>query len=1255
MRSRRSRVLTEIVDFLDGDGRTALASDLSSIAARITREKENLTIEGLPPDKLILVNEIGRMEAGVVRFNGDITVTFRKTALGVLRCEELPNTGPAAISLPEAEQGQAPASQPGATPRWVHKATTATRGGRPAPVRPRNLMRDQQEGGVTAAQGGPAAAAEAPPPPPQLAFPTTTFMLLPDCEALAAALSSAAPAAVELLLQRAQVEPIVPEVAPATGRGMPPRGAGRPPAGAGGAPVRRLLRNDNQQGATPRPQPEGRGAAAAKVVEVVERPLRAEEIPPPLVYAGLALYGDSSAFRVLAAECEKTPVESPAYPPLLLALARSGGISALAYLRTASDSAPTSAVIALCTIDDPAARSALDEILANWTPNDVAEAVDEWPVVAGPTCRIAFVETLASVNPALLDDLTVLNALMKLEPFALEQALAAHLEAEFNAPTPPPAAATAPSSAAQPPAKGRRRARPAPYTGPRSAAARAAAASPAEALALRSAAPLSWIALARFKNTAAVTRFVQLLGDRDSTKRLRAAAALGEVRDPDIVTLLIPLLQDRDVAMRRAAARALVQMPDAAVVRALDAAMDKNLLVSAIVEQAPALAAKAGTEATAALLAKMLTAAAKVKAPVAASPLDEEGRARPRPAAKAEESDAATPMMLIEALNHLGLYSPEVKTALEAAREAFDPAVRAAAYQAREQAIAGADAAERSTSALAAAALALKDPEGSVRCAGIGLLSAADPAAALSLLLPALKDPEADVRAAVLSALPIIPDDPRIAAAITASLSAPSPAVVSAAARAAARRHDPALGAAVLAALNQAGIKAAEPAAGSNPANPTRGRPAAPAGGKPAEQSAVLASLAEAAADLQPEGAAGALANLLACPEPDVRAAAARALGKLKDATALNSLLSGLQDKDPSVVSAAIGALGESDAPEAIQAVLDALAKETLTPELRQQILERLAAHCGDATSAYGSWALNGPALKDADLDILVSMAPAAPAAERPGLIVLAGRYLAEPRPEAKKDAATILANYADDEGVRATLLKALEQDDTGVVPAAADVLRRIRDDSMIDVPLVAYYKALCEGSNGPAGSVVTVAPPPTPATRAGPGPGMGMPGRRGRGGETAPITPPPATAALPPLGPQFPGLAKATAAESVLLRAAIIEALGSIGGEHAGKALRTIVELEQKINSDDVAPNLIAAFERAKAPNSVRDLCQFYVIPAGRYRLAAISALTRMVSLDPERVTETLQRLVGSGLTPSDVAAAAADALDEIRSAGGA
>ncbi len=169
---------------------------------------------------------------------------------------------------------------------------------------------------------------------------------------------------------------------------------------------------------------------------------------------------------------------------------------------------------------------------------------------------------------------------------------------------------------------------------------------------------------------------------------------------------------------------------------------------------------------------------------------------------KAGEPGMATPMMILEAINRLGLYSPEVKTALEAAREAPDADVRAAAYKAREQAIAAESAADRSASAIAAAGLALKDQDGTVRCAGIGLLSAADPKEALALLLPAVKDPDPDVRAAALAALPEIADDPDIAAAIKDALSDPSPDVVRAAAVAAARR--PALGADVQAALSQA-------------------------------------------------------------------------------------------------------------------------------------------------------------------------------------------------------------------------------------------------------------------------------------------------------------------------------------------------------------------------------------------------------------------------------------------------------------------
>jgi hypothetical protein len=138
-------------------------------------------------------------------------------------------------------------------------------------------------------------------------------------------------------------------------------------------------------------------------------------------------------------------------------------------------------------------------------------------------------------------------------------------------------------------------------------------------------------------------------------------------------------------------------------------------------------------------------------------------------------------------------------------------------------------------------------------------------------------------------------------------------------------------------------------------------------------------------------------------------------------------------------------------------------------------------------------------------------------------------------------------------------------------------------------------------------------------------------------------------------MGPQFPGLAKATAEESALLRAAIIEALGSIGGDHAGKALTRIAELDQTRNSDEMAPYLIKAFAACKASTSIRDLYEYYVKPSGPHSRDAISALARLASLDSARVTNMLRGIATNERTPHDVAAAAMDALDQIPSAGGA
>ena len=104
--------------------------------------------------------------------------------------------------------------------------------------------------GKQAEQGGPAAVAETPPPPPQLAFPSATFALLPDCEALADALSSSAPAAVQLLLQRVQIG-----AEPRRGRARPAR-----PRNAAARSSSDLATPNAPQ---PGPRPNARGDAAA--------------------------------------------------------------------------------------------------------------------------------------------------------------------------------------------------------------------------------------------------------------------------------------------------------------------------------------------------------------------------------------------------------------------------------------------------------------------------------------------------------------------------------------------------------------------------------------------------------------------------------------------------------------------------------------------------------------------------------------------------------------------------------------------------------------------------------------------------------------------------------------------------------------------------------------------------------------------------------------------------------------------------------
>ena len=132
------------------------------------------------------------------------------------------------------------------------------------------------------------------------------------------------------------------------------------------------------------------------------------------------------------------------------------------------------------------------------------------------------------------------------------------------------------------------------------------------------------------------------------------------------------------MAVRRAAAKALAQMPDAAVVRALEAAMDKDLLVAG---DCGAGARHGGQGRRGGDRGAARENADRWR--------PRKRRPRPRPQAKScrrterptpagdrrsplQEPGMATAMMILEALNRLGLYSPAVKTALEAARDSPD-------------------------------------------------------------------------------------------------------------------------------------------------------------------------------------------------------------------------------------------------------------------------------------------------------------------------------------------------------------------------------------------------------------------------------------------------------------------------------------------------------------------------------------------------------------------------------------------------------
>jgi len=1190
----------ETVTFPEGDGRNSLAPDLRWLDAQIVQDE--VTIEGFD-NKRILVSEVGRLEEGALRYKNDLIARFRKTPLGTLRSDELPNIQAAALAMSESGETTPPVQT----------------SGRPAPGR-QGLPRP----GMALARG--AASPVASPAASPLVYPNPAFRPSPDCQALADVLSSAAPGGIQQLLFRIQ---LAQEFA----------GASRLPAGQGRG--RAVLGGGRGMGARafgPRAfGPRGRGlnlpyggTPSSGSPPVSEQPLRPPEISPHLLYGALAVYGAPSAVDALSSIYEKINPATPAYAQLLLALARSGRGLALAQLRAAATQTPANAAIALCMVDDPAARAALAEVVAAWSNREVVATAQAWPALAGPTCRVTFLETLASANPGLFNDAAALNALMKLEPYALERVLAARLEAEFAPPPTPaePPTPTAPAASAAPPAptasatptqpeapaapsrsrrgQGRRGGRsfgggvarrPA---GLRASPIQPVTAGPAAAV------PPYWLVLAHFKNTVAVTQFVQFLAGNSPQKRQQAVDALAAVPDASVFPVLAEVLKEKDPRLRRTAATALVETGEAAVVPILDAAMDKDLLLAAIVDQAPSLAAKAGAGPTAALLAKMLTCSLQEKKPPEAKPraaaAPPEGPQKKTASELAPEQALTTPQAILAALVRLGDRSPAVNAAIESARKNAELAVRIAAFRASAQLVAGDTPAGRSPALATLAMEAIRDPQAAVRVAGIDLLQGAEAQAAIPILETAAKDADPAVRAAVMNALAgLAGEDARVSKLVAAGFSDPQPTVVSAAAQAAARRKDTALGPALVALLNKA---------------PERGN----------DKAAALPALAEAAGIVQAQGATNSLILLLANAQPEVRVAAAHALGALKDPTAVSSLVSAAQDYDPAVLTAVIGALSEFDSPAAIQGTLDTLKREDVPPGLRQQILSRLVSLCAES-EPYGDWATSGPALPVADLDFLASAAPSAPPASRAGMIMIARRYLADTGTDVRIPAAKILAGFADDASARAALLEGFERNAQGIGTVVAEVLSQIRDPAMIERPLLNYYRQLSEAGPGSGSSTAA-----GPAATRGP--------------------PPAASGSATASGPRIPGLAKASAEENAMLRAAIIQAIGEIGGNDAAKALRQIELIEKGKNSAQMTKPLIAALESAKSPETVRLLCE-YASKGDSASALAIAALGRVAQArSGSLVTDTLLRLTQSTLVSPDIAAAAADALDEIKNA---
>ena len=1120
-------------------GPRAIAADGRSIDARIEREEG--TIEGLDGGKTLYLSDVGRVEEGIVKYKNGVQITYRRTPLGPVGQLSNPDLDLAGFGqmrsapppIAAGPAGLAP-GQPGPRDVPPDRGFPHTPGAPPA---------SPSASFSFPAAGAPEVSAKvATTRSEKLAAAIVPYLPNPDMDALGKPLKDST--AVSLILARlgkTAPKAVVPAGAPPAPVAGAPDPAGRPGPGRAG-PAGVPLVDPRRPGML----------SGAQAVGLLPTPSDAQlrDLPNEKALAALAVYNDPAALAPVMALVEGMDAKAPGYADGLLAIARCGRVSAVRPIRAAVEKSRIPAAIAFSMIDDPTARQALPAVVTGWTAKDVAEAAGSWPGIGGPACRRALAESILTANPALLEDPDALTTLASFDPCALEQALLARVVVTPKAPDP---AAAEKDKAPAPP----KDAPPPPPPQP--------AEKPADATSdLATGAPYSWLALARLHNTEAIAWYVGLLKDKDPLKRRAALEALAEVADTGLVDITVPLLKDADLNVRCAAVLFLVRVGNAPAVKALTEGMTKDLALKAVCDAAPVLARKAGVPATGDLLIKMLSLMAvetakpaDPKAPPATPPAPQPGAT-----ATTAKTDAATPAAVLAAV--AAAHIPVQGALLDAIKKlssAADPALRSAAL-ARVL-----DANPADATALIEAGL--KDAAATVRATALWGIRRLPVAARAAPLKAAVKDAEASIRAETMYVAADGADPAAVKEVISAGLADATPAVVTAAARGAARRGDPALGETVCAVL-------------SKQTAPTP------------ETIPTILALIDAAAALRSPNAAGALMLLLANSDAEVRAAAAAGLGRLRSPSAGAALASALQDKDPAVSAAALTALGEIDPAQAAQAALAALQSKDLPAPMRRKILLGALAR-STRPDADTSWLGRTP-FGEADLTIFMEASAGAPKEWTPLLITVARRALGEPKPESRRLAGDMLANLADDPDARKLLMDSWEKDASNLGLAVAAGLRRSREPLSLDADIIRRYRQLSEPARWPG--IAKGTPEETQAVR------LALIDAAGRaGGEESAralrnMVPPDATPDVvtrvvnalvetnSPLGVQY--LSDLAAPQSIAradgLTPFIIEAITRAGQTQRDKALEVLARLTRSHMPADVTAGATDAMARLGA-----------------------------------------------------------------------